>query len=97
MFTVEYNEIKDSANVLLPLYIRDKGVDELAVKVMKAIGARSKTDAVREALLAKLESARAQTSLLERLQPILDGVERSGCENRSVDMKHFMDELWGDG
>lgn len=81
----------------MPLYIRDNGVDELAVEVMRAIGARSKTDAVREALRSKLESVKAQTPLLARIEPILDEVEQLGCENRAFDMKRFTDELWGDG
>ena len=81
----------------MPLYIRDNGVDELAVEVMKAIGARSKTDAVREALLAKLESVKEQTPLLERILPILEGVERLGREDPNFDMKRYTDELWGDG
>ena len=40
----------------MPLYIRDDSVDDLAVKLMKLTGASSKTEAVREALLARIAS-----------------------------------------
>ncbi len=64
---------------------------------MKTSRAPSKTDAVHQALLATLESVKAQTQLLERIQPILGDVEQLGSEDPRFDMKRYTDEMWGDG
>ena len=81
----------------MPLRKGDTIEDELAVEAMKVPGARSNTDAARKALLAQRGSERVATPLIERIRPILEGVDRLGSENPRVDMKRFRNEMWGDG
>ncbi len=80
----------------MPLYIRDDQVDDLAVRFMKLTGAKSKTDAVRKALMAQLEVVANEKPLLERIQPILKRVKTVGEKDPDFDMKKFTDEMWGD-
>ena len=78
----------------MPLYIRDDAVDALAEKVMKATGAKTKTDAVRKALQAQLAAELNRKPLLERLQLILDRADRIGEPAPDFDMKKYTDEMW---
>lgn len=78
----------------MPLYIRDAAVDALAEKVMKATGAKTKTDAVRKALQAQLDAQMNRKPLLERLQPILDRADQIGEPDPDFDMKKYTDEMW---
>ncbi len=80
----------------MPLYIRDDKVDDLAVRFMKLTGAKSKTDAVRKALMAQLEAVSNQKPLLERLEPILKRADDLGPADPDFDMKKFTDEMWDD-
>ena len=78
----------------MPLYIRDDAVDDLAEQLMKATGAKTKTAAVRAALLAQLDALKNHKSLLERLQPVLDRADQLGPGDPDFDMKTFTDEMW---
>ena len=78
----------------MPLYIRDAAVDALAEKVMKATGAKTKTDAVRKASRAQLDAQMNRKPLLERLQPILDRADQIGEPDPDFDMKKYTDEMW---
>ncbi len=42
----------------MPMYIKDDAVDDLAKRLMKLSGARSKTDAVRTALRNQMQALR---------------------------------------
>ena len=78
----------------MPLYIRDDNVDDLAVQFMKLTGAKSKTDAVRNALIAQLKAVSNEKPLLERLEPILKRADDLGPADPDFDMKSFTDEMW---
>lgn len=78
----------------MPLYIRDDAVGELAEKVMKATRAKTKTDAVRKALQARLDAEMNRKPLLERLQPILDCADQICEPDPDFDMKKYTDEMW---
>lgn len=80
----------------MPLYIRDDKVDHLAEQVMKATGAKSKTDAVRRALQAALAAKLNQTPIAERIKPLQSRVAELGAADPDFDMKTFTDEMWGD-
>lgn len=80
----------------MPLYIRDDQVDDLAVRFMKLTGAKSKTDAVRNALMAQLEFVSNQKPLLARLEPILKRADDLGPADPDFDMKKFTDAMWKD-
>lgn len=80
----------------MPLYIKDDHVDDLAVRLMNLTGAKSKTEAVRKALLAQLEAVSKQKPLLERLEPILKRAQKLGPVDPDFDMKKYTDEMWGD-
>jgi antitoxin VapB len=80
----------------VPLYIKDDEVDALAVRVKELTGASSKTEAVKTALLHEIERAQKQAPLSERLKDVWAIVDSMGPRDRSVDMKAFMDEGWGD-
>jgi antitoxin VapB len=79
----------------MPLYIRDVAVDDLAERFMKLTGAKTKTEAVRRALLAQLEAESRRKPLLERLEPILTRADNLGPGDPDFDMKKFSDEIWG--
>ena len=80
----------------MPLYIRDDTVDALAAKVMKATGAPTKTEAVRNALIAQLEAEKSRKPLLERVREIQAKAAKIGPVDPDFDMKKFTDEMWGD-
>ncbi|KJZ21426.1 hypothetical protein TW83_18905 [Paracoccus sp. S4493] len=80
----------------MPLYIRDDKVDALAEQVMRLTGAKTKTDAVRDALQAALDAKLNQTSIFDRIKPLQSRVADLGAVNPDFDMKKFSDEMWGD-
>ena len=80
----------------MPLYIRDDKVDALAEQVMRITGAKTKTDAVREALQAALDAKLKQTSIFDKIKPLQSRVVELGAVNPDFDMKKFSDEMWGD-
>jgi antitoxin VapB len=82
--------------VSMPLYIRDDSVDDLAVKLMKLTGASNKTEAVRDALLARMASVEQKRPLLDRITDAQVIADRIGPVDRDQDLKAFMDEMWGD-
>jgi antitoxin VapB len=80
----------------MPLYIRDDKVDDLAQQVMRATGAKSKTDAVRKALQAALDEQQNQTSIYDLVKPLQSRVAALGPFDPNFDMKSFTDEMWGE-
>lgn len=80
----------------MPLYIRDDSVDDLAERLRKATGARTKTDAVRTALTAQLEAIRSVVPLAERVRALQERVDALGPVDPAFDAKAFSDEMWGD-
>lgn len=78
----------------MPLYIRDDTVDDLANQFMKLTNAKSKTEAVRNALLGQIDVVSQQKPLLERLEPLLERADNLGEPDPDFDMKKFTDELW---
>lgn len=80
----------------MPLYIRDRAVDELASRLQKVTGARTKTDAVRLALEHELERATAAMSFDERNAEVLAMADALGETDPTFDMKRYTDEMWGD-
>ncbi len=77
----------------MALYIRDEAVDDLAKKVMLATSAKTKTDAVRKALLFHLEAVTQEKPLLDRLRDIQNQADTIGPVDPTFDMKGFSDEL----
>ena len=80
----------------MALYIRDDTVDDLAVKVMRATGAKTKTDAVRDALKAQLEAVKSETSLVDKIKAAQSIAAEIGPVDPNFDMKTYTDEMWGD-
>ena len=78
----------------MPLYIRDDSVDALARRVMKMTGAKSKTDAVRNALQAQLDAADRKKPLLERIAEIQSKADSIGEPDPDFNMKTFSDDMW---
>lgn len=77
----------------MPLYIRDDDIDALAEQVRRAIGARTKTDAVRHALQATLDAKLNQSSLFDRIKPLQARVADLGPVDPNFDMKSFTDDI----
>lgn len=80
----------------MPLYIRDDRVDELAAKFMRITGAKSKTEAVRNALLAQIAAERERMPLVEQLGEAQAKADQIGQVDQTFDMKKFTNDLWGD-
>ena len=80
----------------MPLYIRDDTVDDLAVRLMHLTGAKNKTEAVRNALVAHISAETNRKPLIERLRPTLERADKLGQINTDFNMKAFTDEMWGE-
>ena len=80
----------------MPLYIRDDKVDRLAVEVMRLTGAKTKTDAVREALRLQLSRVQDDLPLRDRIAPLQRDIATLGRRDPEFDMKRFTDELWSE-
>jgi antitoxin VapB len=81
----------------MPLYIKDPEVDALVDRYLAASGAKSKTEAVRKALLASIAALERQETLAERVAKVQRKAAAAGLKPREIDDKSFMDELWGEG
>ena len=80
----------------MSLYIRDKGVDELARKAQRLLKTPTKTEAVRQALEREIERAERKPPLRERIRHIQEAVRRTGPDDPGIEMKKSMDEGWDD-
>ncbi len=80
----------------MSLYIRDDAVDALASRLQEATGARTKTDAVRQALEHELERVNARKSFAERNARAFALADKIGLPNPDFDHKRYMDEMWGE-
>ncbi|MBN9038685.1 MAG: type II toxin-antitoxin system VapB family antitoxin [Rhizobiales bacterium] len=80
----------------MALYIRDNEVDVLARQVQDATNAPSKTEAVRIALQNELERVRKAEPLRERIRKLQDAARAMGPGDPNLDLKAYMDEMWGD-
>lgn len=79
----------------MPLYIRDSSVDQLAEELRSAIGASTKTDAVRIALQNELQRQQKATPLRARLAAVREQArQRLGAPVAGADLKSIMDDLW---
>jgi antitoxin VapB len=79
----------------MPLYIRDSTVDQLAQQVRARLGAATKTDAVRLALIHELERQEQAVPLRDKFAALRKRArDRLGPPVRGVDMKKLMDDLW---
>jgi antitoxin VapB len=81
----------------MSLYIRDAKVNELADQVMRRLGTKTKTEAVRLALENELKRAGNELSVEARVKQIQDRVAaRMGPHKVEFDEKAYMDEMWGE-
>ncbi len=78
----------------MSLYIRDHDVNKLADKVQRALGAKTKTEAVRSALKMVLEIAEAKQTFDTRNAEAFALADSIGALNPNFDMKAFTDEMW---
>ena len=77
----------------MPLYIKDPEVSEMAEALRKLTSARSKTEAVRQALKSALAAAQ-QPPLSERLRGAVELARQIGPVDPDFDQKRFFDEMW---
>lgn len=77
------------------LYVRDESVNRLAEQVRKAIGARTKTEAVRLALKMLLQEHEARPPFSERIKALQARTRALGEPDPNFDQKTFTDEMWG--
>ena len=78
----------------MPLYIRDDDVDALAGRLQRAAGARTKTEAVRQALEHELVRLEAARPLRQRLAKSLALADAIGGGTSDFDLKSFTDAMW---
>ena len=79
----------------MPLYVKGHEVDELATRVQRALGARTKSEAVRTALENELARVQASLPLSRRLEHAKSLAAKIGKPDPDFDMKSFTDEMWG--
>ena len=77
------------------LYVRDEGVNRLAEQARKAIGARTKTEAVRLALEKLLQEQKREVPFSERIRHLQAKTRALGELDPNFDQKAFTDEMWG--
>ena len=78
----------------MSLYIRNQDVNRLASQVQQALGVKTKTEAVRSALILALNTAKTHQSFDERNAKALAIADALGSPNPDFDMKAFTDEMW---
>ena len=79
----------------MPLFIKDPDVAEMAERLRKLTSARTKTEAVRQALKSALKAAMDEPSLSDSLRAAVDIARRIGPSDPEFDQKRFSDEMWG--
>ena len=79
----------------MALFIRDAEVDALAEEVRKLTKAKSKTEAVRQALRQQIAQARQALPVKERLARSKALADAMGPSDAGFDMKAYSDEMWG--
>ena len=80
----------------MALFIRDAEVDALAEELRKLTKAKTKTEAVRQALQAKLAEARRVLPLKDRLARSKALADALGPSDPAFNMKAYTDKMWGD-
>lgn len=80
----------------MALYIKDPEVVSLLEKYVALSGAKSKTEAVRKALIAQIAVVSTQESLADRVSKIQQKVAASGFKSDGSSDKPLMDEMWGE-
>lgn len=80
----------------MSLFIKGDEIDRLATAVQQALGARSKSEAVKLALEHELARTNARIPLSERLARAKALAAQIGEPNPAFDMKAFTDEMWGE-
>ena len=94
--SIQYGEYEYSiGDTQMPLYIRDDEPDALAVRLQGETNVRSKTEAVRIALLHELERSHARKPLRERIAVLQAQAAELGPDP-NFDMKAFFGEAWED-
>ncbi len=79
----------------MPLFIKDPDVAEMAERLRKLTFARTKTEAVRQALKSALKAAMDEPSLSDNVRAAIDIARRIGPREPDFDQKRFSDEMWG--
>ncbi|BBK33849.1 antitoxin VapB [Stella humosa] len=79
----------------MALFIRDAEVDALAEELRRLTKVKTKTEAVRQALLIQLERARRASPIGDRLARSKALADAMGPSDPTFDMKAYTDEMWG--
>ena len=76
----------------MPLYIRDDNVSDLALEAMRLTGAKTKTEVVRDALLATIQAKKNEKPIMELIRELQDDLNRElGPPDPDFDMKAYAD------
>ncbi|WP_246103132.1 type II toxin-antitoxin system VapB family antitoxin [Rhizobium straminoryzae] len=80
---------------MMSLDIRDAEIDALAGEVMRRLGAKSKSEAVRRALQNELTRGDGRQAPKDSVTRIQDRIaSRMGSHPARYDDKAYMDEMW---
>ncbi len=80
----------------MSLFIRDPEVNELAAEAVRILGAKNKTEAVREALKSAIRTAKEKIPLRDRIEAARRRADELGPVDPTYDHKRDMDALWED-
>lgn len=78
----------------MALYVNSDEVDALAIELQQLTKARSKTEAVRTALVNEIARTKRAVPLRQRLKPIKERARKLGLPNADFGQKQFTDEMW---
>lgn len=80
----------------MPLYIKDPDVDRLVDAFMASSGVKTKTEAVRTALLESIAAIDAQETLAEKVAKVQAKAAALGLKPDGKSDKDLMDDMWGE-
>jgi antitoxin VapB len=78
------------------MLIRDKEVEELALRLLQVSAAPNLDEAIKPALRREIERIRRHKLLMERIAPALALADAMGPTNPQFDMKAFSDAECGE-
>lgn len=78
----------------MPLYVRDDDVAAMAAELQDLIKARSKTEALRQALRHEIDRQKRRLPLTARIAALQKRAAALGPTDPDFEAKAFADDLW---
>lgn len=80
----------------MAILVKGDEIDQLVQKYCAMTGQKNKSEAVRQALAAQIDALSREETLADKVAKIQQSAKAAGFKSSGDDLKHFMDEQWGD-